>query len=281
MKRADFESMGDRQKAFESREANRRLMQGLPVLVRLDGRSFHTFTNGLARPYDERLSRAMVETAKFLVEETHASIGYTQSDEISLAFPGLTTSQSIIFDGRQQKMCSVFASLASVKFNQLILELIPEKAKLLPVFDARVWSVPNLDLAAEHFLWREADATRNSLTMAAHSMYSHKKLHGVSAAKKHDMLKDKGVNWNDYPTFFKRGTYVRREQVSRHLTEQELKGIPEKYRPQGPVTRSVVLELEMPPLASILNVKEALFKGAQPEQKCAEVEPPALPSLAC
>lgn len=261
---SDFEALGDRQKAFESAEAARKLLPGLPVLVRLDGRAFHTFTRGLARPFDARLSRAMIDTTCHLVQETHASIGYCQSDEISLAFPNEDPAKAVLFDGRVQKLCSILAALASAKFNQLIATSLPEKAHLLPVFDARAWSVPNLDVAAEHFVWREADATRNSLTMAAYAHYSHRELHKAGAARKHEMLHAKGVNWAHYPAFFKRGTYVRRETTLRELSEQELARIPEKHRPRGPVMRSRVCELEMPPIAQLKNLKEVLFLGAAP-----------------
>lgn len=264
MKREEFDAMGDRHKAFEVREAGRRLMPGLPVVVRLDGKAFHTFCRGLKKPYDERLSIAMRETTKVLVGETHAAIGYTQSDEITLVFPNLDVNKPMMYDGKVQKLCSLLAALASAKFNREIQERIPEKAHLLPVFDARVFSYPNLDLAAENLLWRESDATRNSLTMAASAYYSPKQLHKVGRAQQHDMLHEKGINWNDYPAFFKRGTYIRRQSILKELTAEELARIPEKHRPLGPVVRSVMAELDMPPTTRISNLKEALFFGADP-----------------
>lgn len=267
MKRSEFEAMGDRHKAFEARETMHRLMPGLPVLVRLDGRAFHTFTRGLARPYDERLSRSMIETTKYLVDHTHASVGYTQSDEISLAFPNTDPDNQVMFDGRVQKLCSVLAAMATAKFNQQILANIPEKAHLLPLFDARVYQYPTLDLAAESFIWRETDATRNSLTMAAHAYYSHKELHKAGYARKHEMLHAKGLNWNDYPDFFKKGTYVRRESTLKELTAAELARIPEKHRPTGPVMRSVLRELAMPPITRVANVNAVLFEGQEPQER--------------
>ncbi len=266
MKRSEFEAMGDRHKAFEAREAQHKLMPGLPTLVRLDGRAFHTFTRGLARPYDERLSRAMVETTKYLVEHTHASIGYTQSDEISLAFPNSDPASQLMFDGRVQKLCSVVASMATAKFNQQILANIPEKAHLLPLFDARVYQYPNLELAAESFIWRETDATRNSLTMAAHAFYSHKELHKAGYARKHELLHAKGINWAEYPDFFKKGTYVRRESVLKELSPAELARIPEKHRPTGPVMRSVLREVAMPPCTRVANLQDVLFFGKDPQE---------------
>lgn len=266
MKRDTFETMGDKHKAFELREVGRCLMPGLPVVVRLDGRAFHTFTKGLARPYDERLSRAMVETAKFLVEQTNASMGYTQSDEITLVFPCEEASEQMLFGGRVQKWCSLTAAMATAKFNQEVLARLPQKASMLPLFDSRVFQYPSLELAAENLLWREADATRNSLTMAAHSLYSTKELHKAGYAKKHEMLFAKGVNWNDYPAFFKRGTYVRREAYWRELDEATLAKIPERYRQakSGKVMRKVVTELEMPPLARVTNLVGVVCRGEQP-----------------
>lgn len=267
MKRSEFEAMGDRHKAFESRETMHRLMPGLPVLVRLDGRAFHTFTRGLARPYDERLSRSMIESTKYLVDHTHASVGYTQSDEISLAYPNTDPNNQVMFDGRVQKLCSILAAMATAKFNQQILANIPEKAHLLPLFDARVYQYPTLDLAAESFVWRETDATRNSLTMAAHAYYSHKELHKAGYARKHEMLHAKGLNWNDYPDFFKKGTYVRREAVLKELTAAEMARIPEKHRPTGPVMRSILRELVMPPLTRVENINGVLFYGEEPKER--------------
>ena len=270
MRRSEFEAMGDRHKAYESRETMHKLMPGLPVLVRLDGRAFHTFTRGMARPFDVRLSKALVETAKFLVNETHASVAYTQSDEISLAYPNLGTTKQMLFDGRVQKLCSILAAMATAKFNQQVALTMPEKAHLLPLLDARVYQYPNLDLAAESFVWRESDATRNSLTMAAHSVYSHKALHKIGYAQKHEMLHAKGINWSDYPAMFKRGTYVRRETVARELSAAELLRIPAKHRPTGTIMRSELKELDMPPVLRVVNLNGVLFFGEAPVERTAE-----------
>lgn len=261
MNRKDFETMGDRHKAFEVLWTSTKLMPGLPVIARLDGRAFHTFTRGLAKPYDERLSRAMIETTKFLVDETHASVGYTQSDEITLAFPNLEVEKPMLFNGKIQKLTSILASMATAQFNRQIQNRIPEKAHLLPLFDARVFQYPELDLAAECFIWREADATRNSLTMAAHAYYNHRELHKAGYSKKHDMLHAKGIIWADYPAFFKRGTYVRRESEFRTLSDEELSRIPEKHRPTGPVIRTSLKELDLPPAHQVSNLVNVLFLG--------------------
>ncbi len=77
------DSMGDRMKRYERVEAERRLSSALPVVARIDGRCFSSWTNGLQRPHDARLHRLMVDTTTHLMREAGACVGYTQSDEIS------------------------------------------------------------------------------------------------------------------------------------------------------------------------------------------------------
>lgn len=260
--------LGDVMKDYEMALAGQKVMKGIPLLARLDGRAFHTFTRGLARPFDQRLSECMIETTKFLVNETHAKIGYTQSDEISLVwFVPADSDADYMFDGRVQKLTSVLSGLASVKFMKLILEKIPEKAMQVPIFDCRVWQVPTKDLASDAFLWRELDATKNSISMAAHAYFSHKSLQGLSGSQKQERLwSEKGINWNDYPAFFKRGTYVQRKTFERTLTEEERMRIPEKHRPDVGQTfkRSSVVELDMPPARRIANYTDVIFEAAEP-----------------
>jgi tRNA(His) guanylyltransferase len=264
------DGLGDRCKAFEMAEANRRAMRGLPLLARLDGRAFHTFTRGLVRPYDPAMSRCMIETARFLVKETNARVGYTQSDEITLAW--YETSQSprdYEFDGRFQKLASVLAGMASARFCQLVSRELPAKADEVPHFDCRVWQVPTLADALDVFVWREDDATKNSVSMAASAHYSERELNGKDSAAKQELLFQKGINWNDYPAFFKRGTYIQRRSVQRALSEDELARIPEQHRPApgALVTRSHVVELDLPPVRRIANLEAVLFAAAEAEPR--------------
>lgn len=260
------DGLGDRCKGYEAAEANRRAMRGLPLLARLDGRAFHTFTRDLRRPFDPGMSRAMIETARHLVQEMTALVGYTQSDEITLAW--YEPSQSVsdyAFDGRFQKLTSVLAGLASAKFGQLVREHLPDKVAEVPHFDCRVWQVPTLDDATEVFVWREDDATKNSITMAASAHYSDGELHGKSSSVKQEMLWQKGVNWNDFPAFFKRGTYLQRRTFARGLTPEERARIPEAHRPPPDATfqRTQVVELELAPARSIANLRDVLFERAE------------------
>ena len=246
------DSLGDRMKAFENVESDRRAVLGQPLCARLDGRSFHTFTEGLERPYDRRLTNLMVATTKYLVEETQAVLGYTQSDEISLAWylPEGSESQ-YLFDGRFQKLASILSAYATGFFvHQLERGVITEKCGQIPLFDCRVWQVPTLWDAYETFLWREKDAIKNSITMAASAFFSHKDLHGVNGTTKKDMLRDIGAPYESMPVSFRRGSYVQRVKTTRTLTADELMFIPEKHRPVGPIERTDIQVVQLPEIGN-------------------------------
>jgi hypothetical protein len=223
------------------------------------------------RPYDARMSNAMVSATKVLVEQTHATIGYVQSDEISLVWIPKEGSQAW-FDGKVMKMSSVLAGLATSAFMVgIAVEFDPDTGSSLwekmPHFDARVISMPSEVEAANMLLWRNLDCAKNSITMAASSFYSHKELQGKNSSNKHDMLFNKGINWStDYPYFFKRGTFIRRRSVERLLTEHELNSIPEEHRPalNERVVRSTVDTYDLPPLSKIENLVSVLFNDADP-----------------
>lgn len=262
-----METLADRMKSYEQRETSRRFLPMLPICARMDGRSFSKLTRGLARPYDERFSKIMIEVTQTLVEHTNAMVGYTQSDEITLIFFAEDHKTSVFFDAKIQKMTSILAALTTAKFNALLAELIPELANQMPLFDARVWQVPSKEEALNVLLWRERDAARNSLSMAARAHYSHNKTMGAKAPQLHDMLHEKGINWNDYPAFFKRGTYIQRKKVTRRPTAEELADLPEKHHarqnPNMVIERTVIKALELPPMDKVINRVEVVFEGAE------------------
>ena len=280
--------LGNRIKSYEGQESDRRFMPLLPICVRLDGRSFSNFTNGFKRPYDSYFSRLMIDTTKYLVEKTNACIGYTQSDEISLVFYSDKVERQVFFDGRIQKMNSVLASMCSVKFNASLSKMVDrvylenpynsclikrwnDKSKQMPVFDCRVWIVPNQMEACNTLLWRELDATKNALSMATREYYSTKELFKKNSSDKNEMLFKKGVNFNDYPTFFKRGTYIQRRVVTKKFTAEEIEKLPPKHaarkNPDLIVERSEVREVELPPLSKVVNKVGVVFNGEEPKEK--------------
>ncbi len=259
------DALGDRMKEYEMAEAGRKAMVGIPLVVRLDGKGFHNYTKGLKRPYDERLTECMIETTKMLVQDFHALTGYCQSDEISLLFYAEYDSKDFpgnyTFDGRFQKLTSVLAGTASAFFARLSMEKIPENNKRLPVFDCRAWQVPNKAEAANAFYWREMDATKNAISMAAHAYFSHKRLQGMSGSEKQELLfQEKGINFDKYPAFFKRGTYVKRTVITTELSEEKWLAIPEKNRPiHRTVQRTVIKEMDWPAAKHLENYQDMLF----------------------
>lgn len=198
------------------------------TIIRIDGKAFHTYTRGLERPFDLGLIEDMNATAAYLCKNIMgAKFAYVQSDEISILltdFDDIGT--QAWFENNVQKMVSVAASMATAKFNQLrlmrrlasaqrfvkdvaftLIERDIQEFKLAE-FDARVFQIPQKVEVENYFIWRQQDATRNSISSVAQSLYSHKELHGVSSDAKQELIFQKGINWNDYPSRMKRGGFI-------------------------------------------------------------------------
>lgn len=261
------DELGDRMKSYENPEAQARFLPRIPIVARIDGRTFSKFTKGMDRPYDKRMTDAMIATTVHLVTHTGALIGYTQSDEISLIFNSDDPRSQVWFDGRKQKMVSQLAAQATLAFFIEVQKTMPEYADRMPSFDARVFSVPTKDEAVNSLVWREWDASKNSSQMAASSMYSHRELIGKGHFDRLDMMIAKGVNWNEYPPAFKRGTYVKRELVDR--TPANLADLPPKHHartnPEMTVMRSRVAAVDVKPITKIVNRVDWVFESAAPE----------------
>lgn len=266
------DALGDRMKMYENVESDRRFMPLLPIVARLDGMGFSKFTKGMERPFDRRMSYAMIETAKRLLEETHAVCAYTQSDEITLAWYSDSLKSQVWFDGRILKMNTALAAKASVIFNNIIAERLPEYKHKDPAFDCRAFNMPNLEEAANNFLWRERDATKNSISMAATAYYSHKQVLGKNGKERLDMLMEKGINWNHYPAFFKRGTFIQRRVIETPYTFDEIDKLPEKHHartnPDLKLRRNIVYEFKgdfaMPVFDKVTNRADVIFNGTDP-----------------
>ena len=226
MKRDD---LGNRMKTFYEQIPKTRLMRRTPVVIRIDGKAFHTFTRGFKRPFDDVLIKTMQETAKYLCENIQGcQLSYTQSDEISLLLIDYQRFEtSAWFDYEIQKMCSISASMATMAFNRIFSETVSDlkidNTKPMDkyfdavysgaMFDARVFNIPKEE-ATNYFYWRQLDASRNSIQMVGQANFSHKELQNKSCNDIQDMLMtQKGINWNDYPTYQKRGSCVVRNRI--------------------------------------------------------------------
>lgn len=241
------DKLGDYMKELELVEGSRKAELGKPVIARLDGRAFHTFTKGLTRPFDENLTKLMQATTKYLVEQTGAIVGYTQSDEITLIwYLPENALQQYIFGGRYQKMCSTLSAIATAFFNANLEKYLPSKVGSLPSFDARVWQVPTLHDAYLSLLWRERDAIKNSITMVALSKFPHNTLQNVNGSVKKAMLREIGDPWENYDSCYRKGSYFKRVHEMRALTDEEKSRIPEKFRNDELVERHPVKQVEFP-----------------------------------
>lgn len=276
-----FDELGTRIKRQEAQTTKTYLMPGLPVYCRIDGRSFHTFCRGLKKPFCYELVETMQEVTKFLVEETHAQLGYVQSDEISLCWLDVDKAP---FDGKLFKLQSVLASLATSKFVNYIWNkhintsysspennfdewnLLCEKCeKLNPSFDCRVFQLPNEMELANTFIWREIDAVRNSVSMLAQANFSHKELQGKDRKAMLTMLEEKGIRWNELRSDLKQGAYFKRVLVNKELDDETWNKIPEKNRPESKiVTRSVIQRYELPEMKKVKNKVGVYFYNEEP-----------------
>lgn len=213
-------SLGERMKRYEVVPKNF-LMKRQPCIIRLDGKSFHSYTRGFDKPFDKDLMEVMQSTMRYLCKEIQGCVlGYTQSDEITLV---LCDYQKLDTDGwfdyNVQKITSISASMATFKFNQLMAERLIyrieqgekdikflDKIEKGALFDSRCFTVP-IEEVNNCLLWRQQDATRNSIQALAQSLYSHKELLGINTKALQDkMFTEKGINWNDLSTDKKRGS---------------------------------------------------------------------------
>lgn len=243
------DSLGDRMKNNYENRAKTYLIRRMPVIIRLDGRAFHTFTKGMKKPYDEIFHNTMNATMKYLCENIQGcQLGYTQSDEITLLLTDYDTLDTDAwFDNNIQKICSVSASMATMAFNKLLRKYADEYYKSIwddivedwngdakyyetlcnatnkgAMFDSRCFNIPE-DEVTNAFIWRQLDATRNAIQMLGQCNFSYRELQNKSCNDIQDMLMlEKGINFNDMPTEFKRGVCCRRDETGKWIIDKEI-----------------------------------------------------------
>lgn len=218
----DRNTLGDRMKEYEATSQSS-LLRRTPVIIRIDGRAFHTFTRCLTTldpsvmqtPFSTTMNSCMVSTtAACVLGVQSAVLAYTQSDEISILLRDWDRHETQQwFGGNVQKMVSVSASIATAAFNFKFAGVRqPIQLTDMAQFDSRVYNIPTEEVA-NYFLWRQQDASRNSVQMLGRYYFSAKQMHGKNNSEVQDMLMlERGVNWNDLPTWMKRGTCISRER---------------------------------------------------------------------
>lgn len=210
-----MDSFGDRMKKYEN-SYRIKLPERMPIIIRIDGAHFHTYTKDSKKPFDEDLAFVFWETCKYLAKNiAGAKLVYHQSDEISILITNYDklTTQSW-FENNLQKLVSVSASMATARFNEVMREEYPDKP--LATFDSRAWVLPQ-DEVANYFLWRQQDASKNSISMVAQANFPHKQLHRLNGSQMQDKLMiEKGINWNNLPVWQKRGVCIRKEEYEKN-----------------------------------------------------------------
>lgn len=211
----DKTSIGTRMKRYEL-VCRHKLTPRTPAIIRVDGKAFHTLTKGCNKPFDEGIGNAMDSAAVALMSEVqNARLAYVQSDEISILMIDYNTLYSQPwYDGTIEKICSVAASVASVAFTLTYAQYtVQEDGKVrVPaikraLFDARVFCLPESEVC-NYFIFRQQDATRNAIQMVGQTYFSHKQLHGKSCDDIQELMFQKGINFNDYSPYWKRGRVV-------------------------------------------------------------------------
>jgi len=227
------QNLGDRMKENYENRFRYSLPSRTYTLIRIDGKAFHSYTKGLNRPFDDDLINDMDSTAAYLCKNIMvAKLAFVQSDEISIL---LTDFEEIgtqsWFDNNLQKMCSVSASMATSMFNRLrynrylenkkivedkiLIDRRYEKEPKLAEFDSRVFQIPQKIEVENYFIFRQQDTVRNSISSVAQSLYSHKELNNKNCDQMQEMIFQKGINWNNYESKYKRGRLIIKENYEK------------------------------------------------------------------
>jgi tRNA(His) guanylyltransferase len=203
------DSLGDRMKGYE-KVTQHILTPKTPVILRLDGKAFHTYTRGFPKPFCTTMINGMVYAAVNTAKHISGfKIGYVQSDEVSLAFMDYENfNTQPWFKNKIQKIVSVAASIMTAHFNDYMGSSQNQK---FAYFDARAFSIPKHEVP-NYFLWRAKDWNRNSVQMLARAHFSHKQLNNKNVTMMHEMLKEKGIFWDDLRNVEKFGTFLFKEQ---------------------------------------------------------------------
>jgi len=212
------DDLGNRMKGYES-VSKHRLEPRIPVVARIDGKAFHSFTRGLERPWDRGLQESMWDAAKYVAERIQGcKVAYVQSDEISFLLTDYENKNSQgWFNYKLEKMTSVIASMVTGGFIAAASTKLPERrdgfldGTGLPAFDARFFNLPKEEVNS-YFYWRQSDAIRNSVQMLARTYFSHKECTGKNnIALKAMLLEEKGISWEEQSSWCKYGACIIKE----------------------------------------------------------------------
>lgn len=200
-------TLGDRMKGNYENRTRIYLPRRTNTICRIDGKAFHTFTRTFEKPFSSCLRGAMVHAMRECCKDIQGcKLGYHQSDEVSLWLTDYDNEQTeAFFDNNIQKIVSIISSTFTVHFNNYLSEVLGYRT--LAIFDARVFSIPELSEVANYFLWRMRDCYTNSVSSVAQSQFSHSQLHGKNTSEMQEMLfQEKQINWSKFKSWQKNGS---------------------------------------------------------------------------
>lgn len=187
----------------------------MPIIIRLDGKSFSSYTKGFEKPYDIKIRDAFIFATKALFEEVQGlKISYQQSDELTLLITDYDTLNTQgWFNGNLQKIVSVSSSILTANFNEYMFQ--NKFSNKLAYFDSRAFLLPKEEVC-NAFLFRQNDSTRNSISCLGQKHFSHKQLNKKNTSEVQEMLfQEKGINWNNEPTWAKRGYCLYKKTIEK------------------------------------------------------------------
>jgi tRNA(His) 5'-end guanylyltransferase len=254
----DIDALSSVAKIYEKAYTDQVILPGSILMARLDGRAFHSLKSQLrGDPFSRDFTNCMIDTTRHLVREFHSDFGYTQSDEISLAWELKGKQSEFLFNGKSHKLNSLLAASCSVAFNAIANNFFAFKS--FPIFDCRVWALPTKQLATDNILWRQLDAKKNSVSMLAHYHFSDKQLRFKSTTDRLQMLEDIGIRWDELNAKFKTGTFIFKENREVLLKPEELAKLPATAQ-SGPFIRSFFIE-NTTRLSKVEDKVGFLFRG--------------------
>lgn len=259
----DRTSLGDRMKFYEQWGASHReFSKGLPIIIRIDGKKFSSWTKGLEKPFHLDLTQTFIETSRRLMEDHFGEVvlAYGQSDEVTFVLRPTSFDSDGQFGNKRDKLISIAASAFTAYFNEERMKFESLAEKRSAIFDSRAFAVPSVIEAYNAVLWRQQDAIRNSISSTGQAHFSHSKLHGKNRIDVLAMLQEIGVSWTDFDPYLQHGWAIRR--VQRALQPEEMTDIPEQFRPTEPVIRrKVEVDLAMPDLRDNPDYLISLLEG--------------------
>lgn len=212
-------------------------------IIRLDGRAFHTFTKPFKRghssdPFSYDLHDAFVYACEKLADEIDGCLAiYTQSDEVSILLKGKQhETMTPWFGGNIMKLTSITSSIFSCYFNDKI------ESDKFAFFDSRAFHIEDNEVN-NYFIWRQQDAIRNSVSMYAQRNFSHKELQGIDVKGQKEMLKNKGLDWDELDEWKKKGTLFLKKNYKKYVSWIDKLG---KQQVRHGVVRSKWSEVEPP-----------------------------------